>query len=220
MGDVRVATLMGGCGRGLEGDSAGRGRAAARLGGDLRGAVRGCSHGVQCCLPDPRIAFSSTCDHRPLAAMKNECMLSLNRQQVQQVGDYCASHSTSLPACIVEHARTTAQQTEREGEMATSFAQCSWMMGIIKTIKPRRSESPNSHGFLKASLLIITYPVLEVGTFTGLSSLAFYEATRDTGAEIITVDVCDEFIQIALTAFEKYGVTDRVKQVKGSFPDV
>lgn len=57
--------------------------------------------------------------------------------------------------------------------------------------------------------------VLELGTFTGISALAFYEATRDIGTEIVTLDVEKEFIAIAQTAFERYQATDRIKIIEG-----
>jgi hypothetical protein len=45
--------------------------------------------------------------------------------------------------------------------------------------------------------------------------LAFYEATRDIGTEIVTLDVEKEFIEIAKTAFARYQATDRIQIIEG-----
>ncbi|GAB1210892.1 hypothetical protein ATERTT37_000002 [Aspergillus terreus] len=58
--------------------------------------------------------------------------------------------------------------------------------------------------------------VLELGTFTGVSALAFYEATKDTLAEIITIDISERFLKIAQDAFNRYGATDRIHVVQGA----
>lgn len=46
-------------------------------------------------------------------------------------------------------------------------------------------------------------------------SLALYEATRDIGSEIVTLDIEKEFIAIAQDAFQKYQAVDRIKIVEG-----
>lgn len=58
--------------------------------------------------------------------------------------------------------------------------------------------------------------MLELGTFTGVSALAFYEATKDTLAEIITIDISERFLKIAQDAFNRYGATDRIHVVQGA----
>jgi tRNA1(Val) A37 N6-methylase TrmN6 len=57
--------------------------------------------------------------------------------------------------------------------------------------------------------------VLELGTFTGVSALAFYEATRDTKAEIISIDVSEKFLKIANDAFTRHRATDRIHTIQG-----
>ena len=46
-------------------------------------------------------------------------------------------------------------------------------------------------------------------------SLALYEATRDIGSEIVTLDIEKEFIAIAKDAFQKYQATDRIEIIEG-----
>ena len=46
-------------------------------------------------------------------------------------------------------------------------------------------------------------------------SLALYEATRDIGSEIVTLDIEKEFIAIAKDAFQKYQAVDRIEIIEG-----
>ncbi|KAF5014636.1 hypothetical protein F66182_14307 [Fusarium sp. NRRL 66182] len=115
--------------------------------------------------------------------MRETCMLSLTPNEVDQVGEYCVANTTPLPQCLLEHSVTTANKTERNGEMAGSLAQCAYLMSTARTLRPKR--------------------ILELGTFTGVMSLALYEATRDIGSEIVTLDIEKEFIAIAKDAFQK-----------------
>ncbi|KAL8822077.1 MAG: hypothetical protein Q9191_007181 [Dirinaria sp. TL-2023a] len=58
-------------------------------------------------------------------------------------------------------------------------------------------------------------PVLEVGTFTGFSALAWYEGTRATQAEIITLDVRGEVLAFTRSKFQEMGVDDRIQILEG-----
>lgn len=57
--------------------------------------------------------------------------------------------------------------------------------------------------------------VLEVGTFTGFSALAWYEGTRATNAEIITLDVRGEVLNFTRKMFNELGVDDRIRVIEG-----
>ena len=57
--------------------------------------------------------------------------------------------------------------------------------------------------------------VLEFGTFTGFSALAWYEGTRSTNAEIITLERRNDLIDSAKNVFEELGVDDRIKILPG-----
>ena len=63
--------------------------------------------------------------------------------------------------------------------------------------------------------LTVTILVLEVGTFTGFSALAWYEGTRATKAEIITLDVRGEVLNFTRKMFSDLGVDDRIKVIEG-----
>ncbi|KAJ6133485.1 hypothetical protein N7471_008700 [Penicillium samsonianum] len=127
--------------------------------------------------------------------MRESCMLSLTPKEVDQVGEYCVANTSQLPQSLLGHSVTTAKSTERNGEMAGSLAQCAYLMSTARTQRPKR--------------------ILELGTFTGISALAFYEATRDFDTEILSLDVDKDFITIAQAGFERYQATDRIRIIEG-----
>lgn len=57
--------------------------------------------------------------------------------------------------------------------------------------------------------------VLEVGTFTGFSALAWYEGTRSTAAEIVTLDIRGEVLNFTRKMFKAVGVDDRITVIEG-----
>ncbi|KAI9372464.1 S-adenosyl-L-methionine-dependent methyltransferase [Aspergillus egyptiacus] len=132
--------------------------------------------------------------------MRDRCMLSLTKPQVHQAGSYCSNHSTSLPQSIEEQLRRTDALSSAESIMAPSPAQCAWLMGFARALNPAR--------------------VLELGTFTGVSTLSFYEGTRRRRAEITTVDLSEMYLRIAEEAFRRYDAMDRIRVVRGDCLEV
>lgn len=59
------------------------------------------------------------------------------------------------------------------------------------------------------------HPVLEIGCYSGYSALAWYEGTRDTQAEIVTLELSPKMVAASRAAFKKYGVEDRIKLIEG-----
>jgi predicted O-methyltransferase YrrM len=57
--------------------------------------------------------------------------------------------------------------------------------------------------------------ILEIGCYSGYSALAWYEGTKSTQAEIITLELSQVMIDASKAAFKKYGVNDRVKLIEG-----
>lgn len=57
--------------------------------------------------------------------------------------------------------------------------------------------------------------VLEVGTFTGFSALTWYEGTRATKADIITLDIRGEVLNFTRKFFEDLKVDDRIQVIEG-----
>ncbi|KAL4956621.1 S-adenosyl-L-methionine-dependent methyltransferase [Aspergillus filifer] len=127
--------------------------------------------------------------------MRDRCMLNLSKEQVLLTGEYCSSHSTALPKSVEEQLRLTDELSSDESVMAPSPSQCAWLMSFTRAVRPRR--------------------ILELGAFTGVSTLCFYEGSRRTAAQIVSLDLSEEYLQIAEKAFQKYGADDRIQTMKG-----
>lgn len=57
--------------------------------------------------------------------------------------------------------------------------------------------------------------MLEIGSYTGYSAIAWYEGTKETQAEIVTLELSPKMVAASQQAFAKFGVEDRVKLVEG-----
>ena len=57
--------------------------------------------------------------------------------------------------------------------------------------------------------------ILEFGCYSGYSALAWYEGTKMTGAEIITLELSQVMIDASRKVFDKYNVNDRIKLIEG-----
>lgn len=82
---------------------------------------------------------------------------------------------------------------------------------------PERSMqiTPDEAIFLRAMVrLIRPEAILEIGTFTGLSSLIMADALAD-GGRMICLDISDEFTAIARQAWAEAGVSDRIDLIIG-----
>lgn len=69
--------------------------------------------------------------------------------------------------------------------------------------------------FLDIWQSLIPWVVLEIGCFTGYSALAWYEATKKSKAEIITLELDPKMIAASRRTFDRYGLNDRVTLVEG-----
>ncbi|KAL4972978.1 S-adenosyl-L-methionine-dependent methyltransferase [Aspergillus desertorum] len=127
--------------------------------------------------------------------MRDRCMLNLTKEQVDLVGEYCSSHSSPLPHSVQAQLTLTDKLSSDESVMAPSPSQCAWLMSFARALRPKR--------------------ILELGTFTGISTLAFYEGTRKAASQIISLDLSEEYLQIAEEAFRRYGADDRIQTLKG-----
>jgi len=59
------------------------------------------------------------------------------------------------------------------------------------------------------------YAVLEIGCYSGYSALAWYEGTKGTGAEIITLELSPQMIAASRKTFNTNKVNDRIKLIEG-----
>ncbi|OIW29125.1 S-adenosyl-L-methionine-dependent methyltransferase [Coniochaeta ligniaria NRRL 30616] len=113
-------------------------------------------------------------------------ILSLTPDQARALDQYAADCTTGLSPLLARHYQWT-RDTFEDADRASSLLQAQWMM---QRAQERRATR-----------------VLDVGCYTGLSALAWYEATKQTGAEAST-------LYAAWKAFVSYGCEDRIRVVE------
>lgn len=62
---------------------------------------------------------------------------------------------------------------------------------------------------------ILRGQVLEIGSYSGYSALAWYEGTRATEAEIITLELSPQMIAATRRTLDMYNLNDRVTLIEG-----
>ncbi|KAI5867001.1 putative SAM-dependent O-methyltransferase [Durotheca rogersii] len=121
-------------------------------------------------------------------------VLPFSEDTADRVSEYCELRSTAIPDGLKEHWLET-QSSFTDADKMSSRLQGSWMIFTAKDRKPKR--------------------ILEIGCYSGYSALAWYEGTKDTQAEIVTLELSPKMIAASRKAFKKYGVEDRIKLVEG-----
>ncbi|KAK7742005.1 hypothetical protein SLS53_004589 [Cytospora paraplurivora] len=121
-------------------------------------------------------------------------VLPFSEEVADRVSEYCEADSTPIPEVLAEHWEHTRLRFSDADKMSSRL-QGAWMIFTAKDRKPRR--------------------VLEIGAYSGYSALAWYEGTKDTQAEIITLELSPKMIAASRQTFDKYGVGDRVTLVEG-----
>ena len=104
------------------------------------------------------------------------------------IADYFGAHAYRENAMLAELRKVTAEKTGGNANMQIAPEQGAFM-GMIASLMQARS-------------------ILEIGTFTGYSSLAM--ALASSSAHVTAVDVSEEFTAIARQFWSKAGVADRI----------
>jgi predicted O-methyltransferase YrrM len=121
-------------------------------------------------------------------------VLPFTEETADRVSEYCEKRSLQIPTVLADHWEYTRTHFSDADKMSSRL-QGAWMIFTAKDRKPKR--------------------VLEIGSFSGYSALAWYEGTKDTQAEIITLELSPKMIAASRQTFAKYGVGDRVKLIEG-----
>ncbi|EEH46741.2 uncharacterized protein PADG_02839 [Paracoccidioides brasiliensis Pb18] len=121
-------------------------------------------------------------------------ILPFTPEAAEKVSGYCIEHTNGVPKMMEEVWEYTAKSF-KEADKMSSPLQGSWMIFLAQDRKAKR--------------------ILDIGTFSGYSALAWYEGTRETHAEIITLEVSPEMIAVARGVFDKYNVNDRITLIEG-----
>jgi predicted O-methyltransferase YrrM len=121
-------------------------------------------------------------------------VLPFTEDVADRVSEYCEKFSMVIPDTLSDHWNSTRMHFSDADKMSSRL-QGAWMIFTAKDRRPKR--------------------VLEIGCFSGYSALAWYEGTRDTQAEIVTLELSPKMIAASRQAFKKYGVEDRVRLIEG-----
>ncbi|KAK0630430.1 S-adenosyl-L-methionine-dependent methyltransferase [Bombardia bombarda] len=125
-------------------------------------------------------------------------VLPFSEPVADRVSAYCEERSTPISDTLADHWEWTRTHFLDADKMSSKL-QGSWMIYTAKDRKPKR--------------------VLEIGCYSGYSALAWYEGTKDTQAEIISLELSPKMIEASRAAFKKFGVEDRVKLIEGYADD-
>ncbi|KAL2367739.1 hypothetical protein RJZ57_007894 [Blastomyces gilchristii] len=117
-------------------------------------------------------------------------ILPFSPEVAKEVSEYCLKHTNGVPQMMEEVWSYTAKSFKDADKMSSPI-QGSWMIFLAQDRKPRR--------------------ILEIGTYSGYSALAWYEGTKATQAEIITLELSPEMIAAAR------GIFDKLKTLEGTF---
>ncbi len=110
------------------------------------------------------------------------------------LAEYAASHSMPASPAGSRVIEETAGRFSDVSQMQVDPVQGAFLAWLVKLIGATR--------------------VLEIGTFTGLSSLFMAEALPE-GGEIICCDISEEYTDLARQSWEAAGVADRVTLLLG-----
>ncbi|KAH8696539.1 O-methyltransferase [Talaromyces proteolyticus] len=123
-----------------------------------------------------------------------ESIIPFPAESASTVDKYCCSHSTSLPSLFADHAAWTVDKFE------TSYMMCCQLQAqmCVFIASDRRARR-----------------VLEIGTFTGYSALAWKEGMKAVGGEVWTCDVGPRAIAASKEAFAKYDPEGKIHLVEG-----
>ncbi|KAL5341648.1 O-methyltransferase [Aspergillus crustosus] len=128
-------------------------------------------------------------------------VLSFTPEQAAQVTEYCTSVSNDVSANMQELWQWTTEQFEDADKMSSPL-QGATMKFLAEHLKAKRSQPHRAI-------------VLEIGCYTGYSTLAWYESTAATQAAIITLELDPKMIAASRRTFDKYGLNYRVTLVEG-----
>ena len=121
-------------------------------------------------------------------------ILSFSPELADRVSDYCEKHSEPLPKPMHDHWERSTESFGDADKMSSKL-QAQFFIWISQFVKPRR--------------------ILEVGCYSGFSAVAWYEGTKQTGAEIVTLELSSDMIRASRKTFDDLSLNDRVKLIEG-----
>ncbi|EME80878.1 uncharacterized protein MYCFIDRAFT_189246 [Pseudocercospora fijiensis CIRAD86] len=125
-------------------------------------------------------------------------LLSLPVDVVRRLDQYSLDSSTGISAALQSHAQWTVENFP-DADRASSILQAQWMLQKSRDMGARR--------------------VLDIGCYTGLSAMAWYEGTAASRGQIITIEMDEALAAKAQARFQSTGHMDRIRVIHASAED-
>ncbi|KAI1353075.1 S-adenosyl-L-methionine-dependent methyltransferase [Xylaria sp. FL0043] len=125
--------------------------------------------------------------------------LSLSADEGRQLEAYALSASPAISDVLKTHWQWTRDNFP-DADRSSSLFQAQWMMQRAQESKATR--------------------VLDIGCYTGLSAIAMYQGTRDTGADVTTIEYDAKLASLARQTFARHGFDDRIRVAEGPAEDI
>ncbi|KAL5391861.1 hypothetical protein DPSP01_001150 [Paraphaeosphaeria sporulosa] len=125
-------------------------------------------------------------------------VLSFTPEMAATVTEYCTNSSNDVSGDMKELWDWTVGEFEDSDKMSSPL-QGATMQFLAQLLGAKR--------------------ILEIGCYSGYSALAWYEATKQTNAEIITLELDPKMIAASRRTIAKYKMADRVHLIEGKAQD-
>ncbi|KAL9036524.1 MAG: hypothetical protein Q9180_004252 [Flavoplaca navasiana] len=111
-----------------------------------------------------------------------------------EVTDYCSKHTNGIPSSMQDVWQWTVKSFKDADKMSSPL-QGAWMIFLAEDRQAKR--------------------ILEIGSYSGYSALAWYEGTKRTKADIILLELSPEMIAATRRTLDTYNLNDRVTLIEG-----
>ena len=111
-----------------------------------------------------------------------------------------------------EIAKYSEQFTDSESETLAKLNRKTWQQMVVPRMLSGHMQGRILSMFSK---MIKPQCILEIGTFTGYSAICMAEGLTDSG-KLITLDVNEEFEEIAKSFFNESGMSDKIEMKIGN----
>ncbi|PQE07400.1 O-methyltransferase family 3 protein [Rutstroemia sp. NJR-2017a WRK4] len=147
----------------------------------------------------------------------NETPLYPNEEVAQKVTDYAYAHSTPLPQHLIDY-HAEGGKHERANYMISNM-QAQFQIFMAKVMGAKRAKKLPSHdaslfpifspliSYFQRPIILTKFPVLEIGTFIGYSTMGWASAVGPSG-HVTGLEFSPEYAQLATEAFAKNNINN------------
>ncbi|KAH8163412.1 hypothetical protein CIB48_g4822 [Xylaria polymorpha] len=125
-------------------------------------------------------------------------VLPFTLEQAAMATEYCQSYSDGITDSMKEVWEWTSKEFWDADKMSSPL-QGATNKFLAELLQPKR--------------------ILEIGSYSGFSAVAWFEATAKTNTEIVTLEIEPRMVNATKRNIEKYKMQDRVKLIEGPAQD-